>query len=75
VVPGPLSGDRRSSRIEAHAALLLAVVEQQSDATLAEIRTGLAKGRDRDDQAVLPPVPDHARRKTPCAAEQDARTS
>jgi transposase len=43
VLPGPLGGDRRSARIEAHAALILDLVEQKSDATLAEIRAELAK--------------------------------
>lgn len=42
VVPGPLGGDRRSARIEARAALILGLVEQNSDATLAEIRAALA---------------------------------
>jgi transposase len=31
VAPGPLGGDRRSSHIEAHAALILALVERKSD--------------------------------------------
>jgi transposase len=43
VAPGPLGGDRRSVRIEAHAALILRLVDQQSDSTLKEIRAGLAK--------------------------------
>jgi transposase len=43
VVPGPLGGDRRSSRIEAHALLVLDLVKQKSDITLAEIRAELAK--------------------------------
>jgi transposase len=43
VAPGPLGGDRRSSRIEAHAALILALVEQKSDIALAELRAELAK--------------------------------
>jgi transposase len=43
VVPGPLGGDRRSSHIEAHAALILGLVEQKSDIALAEIRSELAK--------------------------------
>jgi transposase len=43
VAPGPLGGDRRSSRIEAHAALILRLVEQKSDITLAEIQAELAR--------------------------------
>ena len=43
VAPGPLGGDRRSARIEAHAGLILRLVEQQSDITLKEIRAELAK--------------------------------
>jgi transposase len=43
VMPGPLGGDRRSSHIEAHAALILALVEQKSDIALKEIRAELAK--------------------------------
>ena len=43
VAPGPLGGDRRSARIEAHAGLILDLIEQKSDITLAEIQTKLAK--------------------------------
>jgi transposase len=43
VVPGPLGGDRRSSHIGAHAALILDLLAQKSDITLAEIRAELAK--------------------------------
>jgi transposase len=43
VAPGPLGGDRRSARIEAHAALILGLVEQKSDITLAEIQSELAR--------------------------------
>jgi transposase len=43
VVPGPLGGDRRSGRIEAHAALILSLYESRRDITLAEIREELAK--------------------------------
>jgi Transposase and inactivated derivatives len=42
VAPGPLGGDRRSSRIEAHAALILGFLDQKPDITLAEIRAELA---------------------------------
>ena len=40
--PGPLGGDRRSGRIEAHAARILSLVEAKPDITLSEIRAGLA---------------------------------
>jgi len=43
VRPGPLGGDRRSGRIEAHAELILSLVEQQCDITLAELRAALAE--------------------------------
>lgn len=43
VAPGPLGGDRRSSRIEAHAALILGLLERKSDITLAEIQAELAR--------------------------------
>jgi transposase len=42
VAPGPLGGDRRSAGIEAHAALILGLLEQKSDLTLAEIQAELA---------------------------------
>jgi transposase len=40
--PGPLGGDRRSGRIESHGALILSLVDQKPDATLAELREALA---------------------------------
>jgi transposase len=43
VAPGPIGGDRRSARIEAHAGLILDLIEQKSDITLAEIQTKLAR--------------------------------
>lgn len=43
VRPGPLGGDRRSSRIEAHSALILSLVEAKDDITLAEIKASLAE--------------------------------
>ena len=43
VAPGPLGGDRRSAQIEAHAALILRLVDQKSDITLREIRVELTK--------------------------------
>lgn len=41
--PGPLGGDRRSSRIEAHATLILQVLEEMRDATIEELRAALGK--------------------------------
>jgi transposase len=41
--PKPLGGDRRSGRVEAHAALILALVEEKPDLTLEELRTVLAE--------------------------------
>ena len=43
VAPGPLGGDRRSARIEAHAALIRDLADQKPDITLAGIRAELAK--------------------------------
>jgi transposase len=43
VAPGPLGGDRRSARIEAHAPLILDLIEQKSDITLAELQVELAR--------------------------------
>jgi len=43
VAPGPLGGDRRPARIEAHASLILDLIEQKPDITLAEIRAELAR--------------------------------
>lgn len=43
VAPGPLGGDRRSAQTEAHAALILRLIDQKSDMTLKEIRAELAK--------------------------------
>jgi transposase len=40
--PGPLGGDRRSGRIEAHAEAILALVETEPDMTLHELRAALA---------------------------------
>lgn len=42
-VAKPQGGDRRTSRIENHAAFILAAIEQQPDPTLAELRTMLAE--------------------------------
>ncbi|MBB4860963.1 transposase [Novosphingobium chloroacetimidivorans] len=42
-VPGKPGGDQRSSKTDAHAELILAMLEENGDITLAEIRTGLAK--------------------------------
>jgi transposase len=41
--PKALGGDRRSGRIEAQAALILALVDERSDITLEELRTALAE--------------------------------
>lgn len=43
VAPGPLGGDRRSTYMEAHAALILGLWEQKPDITLAEIQAELAE--------------------------------
>jgi transposase len=43
VAPGPLGGDRRSARVEAHAALIKELVERQPDATLLELQIELAR--------------------------------
>jgi transposase len=40
--PKALGGDRRSGRIEAHAELILGLVEDKPDMTLEELRTALA---------------------------------
>jgi len=40
--PKRQGGDRRSGRIELHAALILGTIERQSDITLADLRTELA---------------------------------
>jgi transposase len=42
VRPGPLGGDRRSGRIEAQAEVILGLVEERPDITLAEIEAALA---------------------------------
>jgi transposase len=41
--PKRQGGDRRSGRTEAHADLILALLQAQSDITLAELRAGLAE--------------------------------
>jgi len=43
VRPGPLGGDRRSGRVEAHAPLILGLLHKKRDATLQELRDGLAE--------------------------------
>jgi transposase len=40
--PGPLGGNRRSGRVEAHAEVILALWEEARDATLEELRAALA---------------------------------
>ncbi len=42
ILPGASGGDRRSSRIEAHAALILQLVDRTPDITLGELRTAMA---------------------------------
>ena len=41
--PKALGGDRRSGRIEAHAALILALIEEKPDMTLVELQDRLAE--------------------------------
>lgn len=41
--PGPLGGDRRSKRVEAHAEAILAVLDEARDQTLEELRAALAE--------------------------------
>jgi len=43
VRPGPLGGDRRTGRIESHAALILELYEATPDITLAELKSELAE--------------------------------
>lgn len=43
--PKPLGGDRRSGRIEAYAGLILSLVDDKPDMTLAELRARLAEQR------------------------------
>lgn len=43
VRPQRLGGDKRSARIEAHAPLILSLVEARGDITLAELRSALAE--------------------------------
>jgi len=43
VRPGPLDGDRRSGRIEGYADLILRLVEERPDITLAEIHAALGE--------------------------------
>ncbi len=42
VKPGPLGGDRRSGRIEAHAEAILGLIEGEPDMTLHELQAALA---------------------------------
>jgi len=41
--PGRLGGDRRSKHVEAHAEVILAVVDEAKDMTLEELRAALAQ--------------------------------
>lgn len=59
---GPLSGDRRSGRIESHPDPILGLVDRQPDITLAELRAALAEqgvAVGMAPVAILPP-PNHA---------------
>ncbi len=47
VAPKALGGDRRSGRIEAHASLILGLVERTPDITLMEIQAELAKSGEK----------------------------
>lgn len=47
VAPKALGGDRRSGRIEAHAPLILGLVERTPDITLMEIQAELAKAGEK----------------------------
>jgi transposase len=42
-VAGKPGGDQRSSKTDAHAELIMAMLEEQGDITLAEIQSGLAE--------------------------------
>jgi transposase len=43
--PKPLGGDRRSGRIEGYAALILSLIDEKPDMTLAELQARLAEKR------------------------------
>jgi transposase len=43
VLPGPLGGDRRSGRVEAAPDMILELLEQRRDATIAELRDALGE--------------------------------
>lgn len=43
IAPKPQGGDRRSGRVDAHAATILALVEETPDITLHELRAALAE--------------------------------
>ena len=62
--PGPLGGDRRSGRIESHAALILELLAETPDQSLDEIAGSVGqKGPEGGlwrAVAVLRPAPDHA---------------
>ena len=45
VKPRPMGGDRHSHRIEAHAEVILGLIDEQPDVTLAEIATHLDEAR------------------------------
>ncbi|KAA5602626.1 transposase [Roseospira marina] len=45
VKPRPMGGDRHSHRIEAHAAVILGLIDEKPDVTLAEIATQVEEAR------------------------------
>ena len=72
--PGPLGGDRRSARIEAHAPAILGMLDAVPDITIQELRhklaeTGLAFGYGTIQRFLI--RHDMTRKKTGHAAEQD----
>ena len=58
--PGRQGGDRRSQRIEAHAAALLALIEETPDMTLAEITAHLEDARGLRARGLARRIEDHA---------------
>ncbi len=72
----PQGGDRRSAKIEDHAALIYSAVERQFDITLEELRTMLAghgvSARSRHCGGFCA-SPDHAQKDGPCERTGPAR--
>jgi transposase len=75
LAPGPLGGDRRSARVEVHAALILGLVEQKLQITLTEIQAELhSTGVPAGIGSILRLFDRHQitrKKKTGHAAEQD----